>query len=164
MSLLHNKVPRLLGAALLCFLVFSSCRPTHETQVLYRKTPSGVWEQSRGLRYRFLVTEAHRPYQLTLWVRHNNNVPFCDLYLVATLMAPKRYYRCDTLHIPLSLDGKRWQGSGVMLTELDVPYLQAESFPYTGFYTLVLTPYSHSGSVQGVENIALAVSRLGASF
>lgn len=141
---------------LLPLLGIVACRPTREAFIVYEKVPKAKWDRGQQLSYRFLVTEAHRPYYFDLLIRHNNNVDYCDFEVLATLSNEALYERRDTLHLLLSEQEGLWRGTGVALTELSFPYLQGVRLPTSGIYTLTLEPCSLRPSIRGIENVGVA--------
>ena len=135
---------------LLPLLGIVACRPTREAFIVYEKVPKAKWDRGQQLSYRFLVTEAHRPYYFDLLIRHNNNVDYCDFEVLATLSNEALYERRDTLHLLLSEQEGLWRGTGVALTELSFPYLQGVRLPTSGIYTLTLEPCSLRPSIRGI--------------
>lgn len=141
------------------------CRPTREACIEYEKVPNAKWNRGQQLSYRFLVTEAHRPYYFDLLIRHNNNVEYCGFDVLATLSDGIAYERRDTLHLLLAAQEGLWRGSGVALTELSFPYLQGVKFPTSGIYTLTLEPCSERPSIGGIENVGVVChNRAGATW
>ncbi len=141
---------------LLPLLGIVACRPTREAFIVYEKVPKAKWDRGQQLSFRFLVTEAHRPYYFDLLIRHNNNVEYCDFEVLATLSNGALYERRDTLHLLLSEQEGLWRGTGVALTELSFPYLQGIRLPTSGIYTLTLEPCSLRPSIRGIENVGVA--------
>nr|WP_315076277.1 hypothetical protein [uncultured Porphyromonas sp.] len=141
---------------LLLLLGVVGCRPTREASIVYEKVPNASWKRGQQLSFRFLVTEAHRPYYFDLLIRHNNNVDYCDFEVLATLSNEALYERRDTLHLLLSEQEGLWRGTGVALTELSFPYLQGVRLPTSGIYTLTLVPCSLRPSIRGIENVGVA--------
>ena len=138
------------------FFCVVACRPTREASIVYEKVPNASWKRGQQLSFRFLVTEAHRPYYFALLIRHNNNVEYCDFEVLATLSNGALYERRDTLHLLLSEQEGLWRGTGVALTELSFPYLQGVRLPTSGIYTLTLEPCSLRPSIRGIENVGVA--------
>lgn len=141
---------------LLPLLGVVACRPTREASIVYEKVPNASWKRGQQLSFRFLVTEAHRPYYFDLLIRHNNNVEYCDFEVLATLSNGALYEQRDTLHLLLSEQEGLWRGTGVALTELSFPYLQGVRLPTSGIYTLTLEPCSLRPSIRGIENVGVA--------
>lgn len=141
---------------LLPLLGVVACRPTREASIVYEKVPNASWKRGQQLSFRFLVTEAHRPYYFDLLIRHNNNVDYCDFEVLATLSNEALYEQRDTLHLLLSEQEGLWRGTGVALTELSFPYLQGVRLPTSGIYTLTLEPCSLRPSIRGIENVGVA--------
>ena len=146
-------------------ITVAGCRPTREACIEYEKVPNAKWNRGQQLSYRFLVTEAHRPYYFDLLIRHNNNVEYCGFDVLATLSDGIAYERRDTLHLLLAAQEGLWLGSGVALTELSYPYLQSVKFPTSRIYTLPLEPCSRRPSIGGIENVGVVChNRAGATW
>lgn len=146
-------LPWLLLACMLASI--TGCTPNNEQLEYVTKTSLEFRQEGASVTLHMLVPDVRKKYRIQLYLRHSNQQDCSLLPLEWTLSCARKSLVIDTLHLPLSVETGKWQGSGVAFTqttfELSAPVL----FPRPGLYEFSFRPLEMPQKTNGVENIGI---------
>ena len=121
----------------------------------YKATKGGIWAQDEVIKFQFNAPDTLQRHQLLLNIRNDNQFPYSNLFLIASLSFPDGKILKDTLEYEMALPDGSWLGKGSgSIKENALWYKENIIFPFNGVYTLELVhAMRKNGSVEGVQNL-----------
>lgn len=133
--------------------VFSSCgrKPVASDM----KTLPGNWQKDEKLAFTLPTLDSLSKYDVFLHLRHNNEYPFNNIYIIAEMVFPHGRVISDTLEYRMAEPDGTWLGTGVgSIKDNKLWYKEAISFFEEGSYTLILSQaVRNNGEVNGVSQL-----------
>ena len=121
----------------------------------YQTLSGGVWSKEDTLRFTFQELDTVQQYDVFINVRHDDNYPFSNLFLITSLTTPKGEVLQDTLEYNMALPDGTWLGRGNgSIKENKLWYKENIVFPSSGVYTLeVMHAMRKNGNVSGIVGL-----------
>jgi len=121
----------------------------------YQATQGGGWERDEAMVYSFSAPDTLNQHDLFITIRNNDNYPYSNLFLIASLNFPDGTVVKDTLEYEMAFPDGSWMGKGTgSIKENKLWYKENIVFPFNGVYTLELAQAMRkNGSVSGLETL-----------
>ena len=150
------KVMLRIIAVLIVFLSLVSCQSADETVVV--KDIENKWNKKNILNIDFGINDFQNPKSIIFIVRNNNDYPYSNLRLIASLEHNKKAISTDTLNFVLAKPNGEWIGSGFgdtkeTLFQYNVDY----KFPQNGNYSIKVTQAMRLNVLPGIEDLGIKV-------
>ena len=120
---------------------------------------SSGWDQSHPLKFDVEISDTVSRYDVLLEVRNNDHYPYENLWLFVTYETPQGDRRKDTLDCVLADVSGRWQGTGMSLYTLTLPYEQSVIYPRSGTYSYTIRQGMRKEKLKGITDIGLKISK-----
>ncbi len=117
-----------------------------------------IWKD-QAVTFDFEVTDTSRHYDLVLYLTHDDDFAYQNLYARLTVnFPPPNEARVNPLSMQLSDEQGNWYGqcSGGSCT-IPLAFMTNTKFQYIGKHSLVFQQYSRALQVEGVEKLRLQV-------
>ncbi len=141
--------------ALCLFIIslFAACGPREVHSAM--NTTGDVWPADMAQNFEFEITN-EGDYTTHLYLKHNNNYGYRNLYLFTTLTFPDGNTRTDTMQYNIAQADGKWLGEG--WGELKTIKLYYPT-PITqkGNYTLMIHQGMRESDLEGIEQIGLTI-------
>ena len=152
-----NRSSSLLGISsffwgLLLLSLLFSCTPSG-TQMDFQKLPESGWPLRTPVRFELSVSDTLQPQSIWLRLRHTNEYPFSNIYLITSLQHPNGEVITDTLSYDLAAPDGRWLGSGNGLISQELPFKKKVRFETSKPY--VLSVYHRVRQLGEAEGMAI---------
>jgi gliding motility-associated lipoprotein GldH len=121
----------------------------------YRSTDRGIWRQGEAIKFQFNAPDTTSRHQLFFIIRNDDQFPYSNLFLIATMNFPDGKVVKDTLEYEMARPDGSWLGKGAgSIKENALWYKENIVFPFNGVYTLELVhAMRKNGSVDGIQNL-----------
>lgn len=151
------KTHSLTYLSFLWLLLLVSCDP-HITYEKNMRIKDYRWERDSVPQFAVQISDASRPYEISVNVRHNNYYPYTNLVFS---LREQQLSRIDTSYrVELSLakpDG-RWIGqSAGNLFHINYPILETYTFPDTGLYHFSVKHHMEDHQLKGITDLGLKI-------
>lgn len=146
---MHKHLCLLIGLVLLgscnSDLVFSE----------YKATTAAEWGKDEVISFEFNAPDTLSRHHLFINIRNDNQFPYSNLFLIASLNFPDGTTYKDTLEYEMAMPDGTWMGEGAgSVKENKLWYKENIIFPFKGVYTLKLVhAMRRNGSVEGVQSL-----------
>jgi gliding motility-associated lipoprotein GldH len=104
---------------------------------------------------------------LFLYLRNNDDYPFANIHLIATLENPIGEKLVDTLSYTMATSEGEWLGEGLLVHESKLWFKEAYHFRVVGEHRLTIKPAmrhnEHAESIdvlKGVTEVGLGIERI----
>jgi len=153
------KVMLRLIVVFVLFLSVISCQNGNE-KVLMNEVGS-QWKKNNVQTFDFDVKDAHNQKNLMLVVRNNNDYPYSNLRLIASIENNKKNISTDTLNFVLAKPNGEWIGTGFGDTkEIIFQYKLNYKFPQNGNYSVKIVQAMRRNTLPGIEDIGIKIQNL----
>jgi gliding motility-associated lipoprotein GldH len=121
----------------------------------FKSTDGGVWARHEAVKFQFNSPDTVNSYNIFFNIRNDDNFPYSNLFLIATMNFPDGKVVKDTLEYEMALPDGSWLGKGAgSIKESALWYKENIVFPFNGVYTLDLAhAMRKNGSVDGIQNL-----------
>lgn len=135
-------------------LLLASC-DTNLVYSEYKSTDGGIWPRDEVVKFQFSAPDTVNSYHLFFNIRNDNQFPYSNLFLIASMNFPDGKVVQDTLEYKMALPDGSWLGKGAgSIKENALWYKENIIFPFNGVYTLELVhAMRKNGSVSGIQNL-----------
>jgi len=130
-----QKSSWLQGFLFCAFFIIVSCGETG-TQMDFQKLPKEGWPLRAPVRFSIQVQDTISPQSFFITLRHTNDYPFSNIFLITTLSHPNGTVITDTLSYDLAAADGQWLGSGNGLITHTLPYKKKVVFNTSKAYIL----------------------------
>lgn len=140
---------------LIYFLLFAStllsCSDTVVTSE-YKSLSGAIWNKEDVKEFTFSNMDSLQAYNVFINVRNDQNFPYSNLFLIASLNTPEGEVVRDTLEYTMALPDGTWLGKGLgSIKENKLWYKENIVFPTSGVYTLEVShAMRKNGSISGI--------------
>jgi len=147
-------------SSILIFLLLCASACTHkETFCSFRSLKESNWHKDSVLRFDVPVTDSLSALDVLIEIRNTNDYPYKNLWLFVHCTTPSGESRRDTVECLLADDFGKWQGKGLSLFELAIPYEQNIRYPRTGTYSYRIKQAMRDDVLKGISDVGLKVIR-----
>ncbi len=143
---------------LICILLFAStvlsCSDTIVTTE-YKSFTGAVWNKDDVKEFTFSKMDSLQTYNVFINIRNDQNFPYSNLFLIASLHTPEGEVVQDTLEYTMALPDGTWLGKGSgSIKENKLWYKENIVFPTSGVYTLEVShAMRKNGAVSGIVGL-----------
>lgn len=136
-------------------LLLCSCSGSDEAVSM--QSLDGVWNKKQELNFEVQVEDPQTPKNIVLVVRNNNEYPYSNLYVMASVKdARSHILRTDTLNYMLAKTNGEWLGNGFGETkEMQLQYQNGLVFPGKGKYTISIRQGMRANPLVGIEDVGI---------
>ncbi len=153
------KVMLRLIVVFVLFLSLNSCQNGNE-KVLMNEV-GNQWKKNKTQSFDFDVKDAQNQKNLMLVVRNNNDYPYSNLRLIASIEHKKKNISTDTLNFVLAKPNGEWIGTGFGDTkEIIFQYKLNYKFPQNGNYSVKVVQAMRKDNLPGIEDIGIKIQNL----
>ena len=103
---------------------------------------SNGWSQHEVVQFRFTPEKINSPTNLFLYLRNNDDYPFANIHLIATLENPIGEKLVDTLSYTMATSEGEWLGQGLLVHESKLWFKEAYHFRVVGEHRIVIRLFS----------------------
>ena len=138
----------------LCACIFMSCTDTPVISE-YKSLSGAVWNKDDVKEFTFSEMDSLKGYNVFINVRNDQNFPYSNLFLIASLHTPDGEVMQDTLEYNMALPDGTWLGKGSgSIKENKLWYKENIVFPTSGVYTLEIShAMRKNGNVSGIVGL-----------
>lgn len=141
------------------FLSVSSCQ-NRDDKVLMTEV-GNHWKKNDIKTFNFDVKDAQNQKNLMFVVRNNNEYPYSNLRLIASIENNKKNISTDTLNFVLAKPNGEWIGTGFGDTkEIVFQYKLNYKFPQNGNYSVKVVQAMRRNVLPGIEDIGIKIQNL----
>ena len=141
------------------FLSVSSCQ-NGDDQVLMKEV-GNQWIKKTSQTFDFDVKDAQNQKNLMFVVRNNNDYPYSNLRLIASIEQNKKNISTDTLNFVLAKPNGEWIGTGFGDTkEIIFQYKLNYKFPKNGKYSVKVVQAMRKDILPGIEDLGIKIQNL----
>src|SRR6056297_627627 len=139
---------------LICSSILLSCSDTPVFSE-YKSVSGAVWNKDDVKEFTFSKMDSLQGYNVFINVRNDQNFPYSNLFLIASLNTPEGEVVQDTLEYNMALPDGTWLGKGSgSIKENKLWYKENIVFPTSGVYTLQVShAMRKNGNVSGVVGL-----------
>ena len=153
------KVMLRLIVVFILFLSVSSCQ-NGDDQVLMKEV-GNQWIKKTSQTFDFDVKDAQNQKNLMFVVRNNNDYPYSNLRLIASIEQNKKNISTDTLNFVLAKPNGEWIGTGFGDTkEIIFQYKLNYKFPKNGKYSVKVVQAMRKDILPGIEDLGIKIQNL----
>ena len=122
---------------------------------------NGVWDKNNTQKFEIKINNYQTPKKLIFVVRNNNEYPYANLRVFATIKDAKKKNKknkMDTLNYILAEPNGMWLGKGVGETkEILFQYKKGYKFPKNGIYTIEVQHAMRDSHLKGIEDFGIKI-------
>lgn len=119
------------------------------------------WNKKKVQQFDFAVNDAQNQKNLIFVVRNNNDYPYSNLRLIATLEHNKKVIATDTMNYVLAKPNGEWLGTGFGDTkEALFQYKLNYKFPQNGNYSVKVVQAMRKNVLPGIEDLGIKIQNL----
>ncbi len=153
------KVMLRLIVVFILFLSVSSCQNENETILV--NNVNNQWKKKTAQTFDFDVKDAQNQKNLMLLVRNNNDYPYSNLRLIASIEQNKKNISTDTLNFVLAKPNGEWIGTGFGdAKEITFQYKLNYKFPKNGKYSVKVVQAMRKDVLPGIEDLGIKIQNL----
>ena len=153
------KVMLRIFANLVLLLSLFSCQNS-DNKILIKDIDS-KWNKKDVQKFDFDVTDAQNQKNIIFIVRNNNDYPYSNLRLIASIEHNKKTISTDTLNYVLAKPNGEWIGSGFGDTkEILFQYKLNYKFPQNGNYSVKVVQAMRQNILSGIEDLGVKIQNI----
>lgn len=119
------------------------------------------WKKNNAQTFSFDINDAQNLKIMMFVVRNNNNYPYSNLRLIASVEHNKKKISTDTLNYILAKPNGEWIGTGFGDTkEIVFQYKLNYKFPENGKYSVKVVQAMRKNVLPGIEDIGIKIQNL----
>jgi len=119
------------------------------------------WNKKKVQQFDFDVKDAQNQKNIIFVVRNNNDYPYSNLRLIATVEHNKKAIATDTLNYVLAKPNGEWLGTGFGDTkETLFQYKLNYKFPQNGNYSVKVVQAMRKNILPGIEDLGIKIQNL----
>ena len=146
-------------AVFVLFLSLISCQNEDEKVVM--NEVGNQWKKNNTQTFDFDVNDAQNQKNIMFVVRNNNDYPYSNLRLIASLEYNKKNVSKDTLNFVLAKPNGEWIGTGFGDTkEIVFQYKLNYRFPQNGKYSIKVVQAMRKDILPGIEDLGIKIQNL----
>lgn len=141
------------------FLSVSSCQ--NEDEKILVNDINNQWKKKDVQTFDFDVTDANNMKNVMIMVRNNNDYPYSNLRLIASIEDNKKNISTDTLNYVLAKPNGEWIGTGFGdAKEIIFQYKLNYKFPKNGKYKFKVVQAMRKDILPGIEDLGIKIQNL----
>jgi len=141
------------------FLSVISCQ--NENEKVFVNDINNQWKKKDIQTIDFDINDAQNQKNLLFVVRNNNDYPYSNLRLIASIEQSKKKISTDTLNFVLAKPNGEWIGTGFGDTkEIIFQYKLNYKFPQNGKYSVKITQAMRKDVLPGIDDIGIKIQNL----
>lgn len=146
--------------SLLAFAVIMvSCNNPDENVVM--QNVNNRWDKRVSHNFDININDFQKQKNIIFIVRNNNNYPYSNIRLIATLEHDKKAVSVDTLNYVLAKPNGEWLGTGFgEAKEALFQYKLNYNFPQNGKYKLKVVQAMRRNILPGIEDIGIKIQNV----
>lgn len=145
--------------AFILFLSLISCQKGDDKVIM--NDVDNNWKKNDAQKFDFDVKDAQNQKNLMFVVRNNNDYPYSNLRLIASIEHNKKNISTDTLNFVLAKPNGEWIGTGFGdAKEIIFQYKLNYKFPQNGKYSVKVVHAMRRNTLQGIEDIGIKIQNL----
>jgi gliding motility-associated lipoprotein GldH len=153
------KVMLRIFANLVLLLSLFSCQNSDDK--ILTKDIDSKWNKKDVQKFDFDVTDAQNQKNIIFIVRNNNDYPYSNLRLIASIEHNKKTISTDTLNYVLAKPNGEWIGSGFGDTkEILFQYKLNYKFPQNGNYSVKVVQAMRQNILPGIEDLGVKIQNI----
>lgn len=146
-------------ANLILLLSLFSCQNSDDK--ILTKDIDSKWNKKDVQKFDFDVTDAQNQKNIIFIVRNNNDYPYSNLRLIASIEHNKKTISTDTLNYVLAKPNGEWIGSGFGDTkEILFQYKLNYKFPQNGNYSVKVVQAMRQNILPGIEDLGVKIQNI----
>ena len=142
----------------LLLLLVVACAPK-EIFFEYHSFKNNGWDRADAAVFHINMDNTTDLFDVSLEIRNNNDYPFRNIWLFVDSKTPGGDIRNDTIKVNLADVYGKWQGTGISLYSLTVPFKTGVRFPQAGTYTYSIRHGMQENPLKGISDIGLKISK-----
>lgn len=108
--------------------------------LLFTSIPETGWTQQDWVRFSYTNRLPAKKVKASWKLRHDNDYPYANIYLIAQYTTPTGISKTDTLTYLMAQPDGSWLGTGWYIKEIDLPYVASLDLDEPGQYHFQLRP------------------------
>ena len=141
------------------FLSLNSCQNKDEKVLI--NNVGQQWKKNDVQKFDFDINDAQNQKNMMFVVRNNNDYPYSNLRLIASIEYNKKNISTDTLNFVLAKPNGEWIGTGFGDTkEIIFQYKLNYKFPQNGNYSVKVVQAMRNNQLPGIEDIGIKIQNL----
>ncbi|GGG43772.1 gliding motility lipoprotein GldH [Epilithonimonas arachidiradicis] len=145
--------------ALVLLISLFSCQDGDDK--ILTKDIGSKWNKKDVQKFDFDVTDAQNQKNIIFIVRNNNDYPYSNLRLIASIEHNKKTISTDTLNYVLAKPNGEWIGSGFGDTkEILFQYKLNYKFPQNGNYSVKVVQAMRQNILPGIEDLGVKIQNI----
>lgn len=147
------------SAVFIVALSLASCKNADETVVV--KDIDNKWDKNNTQKLEFNINDSGNQKNLIFIVRNNNDYPYSNIRLIASIEQDKKVISTDTLNYVLAKPNGEWLGTGFGETkETLFQYKLNYRFPKNGSYSVKVNQAMRRNILPGIEDIGIKIQNV----
>jgi len=130
-----------------------------ETFLKFHSFANAKWNRDNPAVFNVKIEDNSQRYDVSIELRNNDDYPFSNIWLFVDYKMPDGNSRVDTIGADLADIYGKWQGKGLSLYNLSIPYESTILFPDTGIYIFSIRQGMRIDPLTGISDIGLKVSK-----
>jgi len=119
------------------------------------------WKKDDFKSLDFDIKDVQDPKNLVFVIRNNNDYPYSNLRLIATIEQDKKLISTDTLNYVLAKPNGEWLGTGFGDTKETIfQYKLNYKFPKNGNYSVKVVQAMRKNALPGIEDIGVKIQNI----
>ena len=129
---------------------------------IYMTPIDNLWKKDNNKVLEFEIHDSQTPKNITFIVRHNNEYPYSNLFLISSVKNPKNeIVKTDTLQYILAKPNGEWLGNGFgSVKEILLLYKNNYLFPNNGKYQIEIKHGMRADELKGMEDIGIKIENV----
>lgn len=146
-------------AVFIVLLSFYSCQNGDDTILV--KDINSQWDKKNIQNFDFDINDFQNQKNIIFIVRNNNDYPYSNLRLIATIERDKKVIAKDTLNYVLAKPNGEWIGTGFGDTkETLFQYKIDYKFPENGKYSIKINQAMRRNVLHGIEDLGIKIRNI----
>jgi gliding motility-associated lipoprotein GldH len=141
------------------FISLNSCKNGNDKVVM--NDVGNNWKKNDAQKFDLDVKDSQNQKNLMFVIRNNNDYPYSNLRLIASIEHNKKNISTDTLNFVLAKPNGEWIGTGFGDTkEIIFQYKLNYKFPQNGNYSVKVVQAMRRNTLPGIEDIGIKIQNL----
>ena len=142
-------------------LFFSVCSCQNNNEKVVMADVENKWKKDDFKSLDFDIKDVQDPKNLVFVIRNNNDYPYSNLRLIATIEQDKKLISTDTLNYVLAKPNGEWLGTGFGDTKETIfQYKLNYKFPKNGNYSVKVVQAMRKNALPGIEDIGVKIQNI----
>jgi gliding motility-associated lipoprotein GldH len=117
------------------------------------------WTPEEKVDFSVAITDTTISYDFFIYLRHNINYEWSNLFLFMKTVYPNQFYSLDTLECTLAEPTGRWLGKGFGTKKELTIFVKTVKFPQKGNYFFEMKQGMRDIELKNMENIGIIISK-----